>query len=553
MAVHDETPEAAGGTGRRWRARPRLAVLVRSTAYAAPFVAALLAGIAIAVALPTPRTMGDLIFSWVAVLLVSTIVASWVTRLARRLLPLAALLKMTMAFPDKTPSRFSVALRSGSMRTMKKRTLELERGTTDRARAAETVLMLVAALSDHDRKTRGHSERVRAYSELIAEELHIHGRDLDKLRWASLLHDVGKMAVPPSVLNGDSKLTDDEWEVIKRHPVEGAKLAAPLAAWLGPWAETVLHHHERWDGTGYPDGVAGDKIGLGARIVSVADAFEVMTAGRTYQKAMSLQEAREQLTRNAGSQFDPTVVRAFLNCSLGRVATVAGPLAWIGQTPVLARLAAAVGTPTQVVLAASVAVVGATAIGALPDVLAPPPAGTLVAAPPPPMRVLERAPSLPPFEPALQSGPADAATATAASPVGAEPAPVDPAAPATEPEPAPAQPPAPVPAPAPLPPFEPPAPPPGEPPPPDEPPPNEPPPDEPPDEPSPTVEVDVEVAPPPQDEPPPPDDPPPPEPDPLIHVSVGVEQPVPVNAELSAVPGAAAELAVGPLQPAANR
>jgi putative nucleotidyltransferase with HDIG domain len=385
MGVHDEAPQAAGGDGRRWRARPRLAVLVRSAAVVAPFAAALLAGIAVGVALPTPRTMGDLILAWVGVLVASSITASIVTRYARRLLPLAALLKMTMAFPDRTPSRFAIALRAGSLRTLKKRTLALEQGRSDKAEAAETVLMLVAALGEHDRKTRGHSERVRAYTELIAEEMHIRGRDLDRLRWAALLHDLGKMSVPAIVLNGDRALTDDEWEIIKRHPSEGARLAAPLAAWLGPWAETIHHHHERWDGTGYPDGVAGEEIGLGARIVSVADAFEVMTSGRSYQKSMSLQDAREVLTRNAGTQFDPAVVRAFLNCSLGRVATVAGPLAWLGQTPVLARLATAVGTPTQVVLAASVAVVGAAAIGALPDVLAHPPASALVAAPPPPM------------------------------------------------------------------------------------------------------------------------------------------------------------------------
>ena len=537
MGVKDEAPEAAGGDGRRWRARPGLAVLVRGAAFVAPFVAALLVGIAVGVALPTPRTMGDLILAWIAVLVASSIAASFVTRHARRLLPLAALLKMTMAFPDKTPSRFSVALRAGSTRTLKKRTFELEQGRSDKARAAETVLMLVAALGEHDRKTRGHSERVRAYAELIAEELHIRGRDLDKLRWAALLHDLGKMAVPATVLNGDRALTDDEWEVIKRHPSEGARLAAPLAAWLGPWAETIHHHHERWDGTGYPDGVAGEQIGLGARIVSVADAFEVMTSGRSYQTSMSLQEAREVLTRNAGTQFDPSVVRAFLNCSLGRVATVAGPLAWLGQTPVLARLATAVGTPTQVVLAASVAVVGATAFGALPDVLGNPPASALVAAPPPPVRVLERAATLPPFAPASESALVDsvvAADAARVQPVLS----VSPAAPARESEPAPVQPPSPVPAPA-QPSPVPPAPAPAAP----VPPGTEPPPpgtEPPPPESQPTVDVRVEVT-----EPPPQS--PEPAPQPLVSVGVAVDDPVPVSAGASAVPGASVEASAGPV------
>ena len=518
MGAQDDAVEHEGG----WRARPRLALIVRFAVFACPFLAAIVAGSVVANAMAAPETLGDLVLAWVSVLIVATIVAAVVTRWARRVLPLAALLRMTLAFPDKAPSRFAIALRAGSVKTLRERAAELERRSTDAGRAAETVLMLVAALADHDRKTRGHSERVRAYAEMIAVELHIKGRALDRLRWAALLHDLGKMSIPAEILNGDRPLTDDEWAMIRRHPSEGARLAAPLAGWLGAWVETIHHHHERWDGSGYPDGVAGERIGIGARIVAVADAFEVMTAGRTYQRSISVEDAREVLTKGAGTQFDPTVVRAFLNCSLGRVAAVAGPLAWLGQVPALARLATAVGTPAQVVLAASVAVVGAAAAGSLPGMLVSPPASRLAAAPPLPMRVLEPAKgALPAYEPAVESSSAPAPPAVRAAPVAAPVArtvPVVAVTPTQPPrEPAPASAPAPPPLASP-PQSSPSPPPPGR---------------------EPTVDGSVDST-----EPPPA---PQPAPSPLVDITVTLSEPVPASVTVTAVPGAATEVSAGPI------
>jgi hypothetical protein len=114
------------------------------------------------------------------------------------------------------------------------------------------------------------------------------------------------------------------------------RLVAGLLPWLGDWGRAVGEHHERWDGTGYPKGLAGDDIGYAARIVAVADSFETMTAARSYSKAMSADQAREELTRCAGSQFDPAVVRAFLGVSVGRLRWVLGPLTWLAEVPFVA-------------------------------------------------------------------------------------------------------------------------------------------------------------------------------------------------------------------------
>ena len=122
---------------------------------------------------------------------------------------------------------------------------------------------------------------------------------------------------------------------VRRHPDEGARLIGPLAAWLGEWAGAVPHHHERFDGRGYPRGLAGDRISLAGRIVAVADSYEVMTAMRPYSKPIGVTAARQELVKCSGAQFDPVVVRAFLNISVGRLWRVVGMGSWIAQLPVI--------------------------------------------------------------------------------------------------------------------------------------------------------------------------------------------------------------------------
>lgn len=320
-----------GTTEERWRTRPVLGALVVAIAHAVPVAAAITSTALLSRALPRPDGMLETATSWAFLLTVSTLVLFAVGRVARRLLPLAALLKLSMLFPDHAPRRLAIARKAGSVRRLRERLEDASAETPQNA--AEQILALVSALHAHDRHTRGHSERVRWYTDLLAEEMRLPQADRDRLRWAALLHDVGKLGVPKGILNKPGKLDGDEWTVIHRHPAEGARLIAPLHDFLGPWAITVEQHHERWDGTGYPNGIAGHEISLGARIVCVADAYEVMTAVRPYKKALGATAARHELTRCAGTHFDPEVVRAFLNVSIGRVRRVAGPVAWVAQVP----------------------------------------------------------------------------------------------------------------------------------------------------------------------------------------------------------------------------
>jgi hypothetical protein len=149
------------------------------------------------------------------------------------------------------------------------------------------------------------------------------------------VHDVGKLEVPAKLLNKPGKPTEEEWETLRQHPQAGADLTQPLAHWLGPYSVVAVQHHERYDGTGYPAGLRGHEISLGARIVGLADAFEVMTASRPYKRAMTRSVALQEVIRCAGTQFDPVVTRAFLAVSMPRLRRALGPASLVGQLPVI--------------------------------------------------------------------------------------------------------------------------------------------------------------------------------------------------------------------------
>jgi HD-GYP domain-containing protein (c-di-GMP phosphodiesterase class II) len=174
-----------------------------------------------------------------------------------------------------------------------------------------TVRALMAAVETKDIYTRGHSERVGRGTALIAHEVGYRGDKLDSVRLAGLLHDIGKLGVATGVLRKAGKLTDAEYAEVSRHPVYGVRMLADIE-FLADALVAVHHHHERLDGRGYPQGLAGDAIPEAARIVSVADAFDSMTSTRSYRRSMSVEAAVAELRRCAGTQFDPVFVEAMV-------------------------------------------------------------------------------------------------------------------------------------------------------------------------------------------------------------------------------------------------
>src|SRR3954452_19602861 len=381
----------------RWQGRPVLSAVVVATAYSVPVLGAVAVSAVLSRHLPEPSGWFGTALTWIFLFGVSTAALVVIERIARRLLPLGALLKLSLAFPDQAPRRLSIARRAASVRDLEARLHKARaHGVEDEpARAAETILTLVGALHAHDRRTRGHAERVRALADLMADELKLPLEDRDRLRWAAMLHDVGKIHVPARILNKPGQPDPHEWDAIKRHPEEGARLAAPLAEWLGEWSLTIAQHHERWDSGGYPKGLRGDEICYGARLVGVADAFDTMTAARTYRKAVNAAAARRELTTHAGSQFDPAMVRTFLNVSIGRVRWALGPLSWVVQVPFIGWLPRAA---EQVVAAGSQAagLVGSAAGAAvIATGTISPPAPAAADAPPAPIAVDGSTPAAP--------------------------------------------------------------------------------------------------------------------------------------------------------------
>ncbi|MDD5255823.1 MAG: HD domain-containing protein [Candidatus Omnitrophica bacterium] len=175
-----------------------------------------------------------------------------------------------------------------------------------------TIKVLAQAIDARDHYTHKHSENVAKYAVAIAEQMGLASSDVELLRDACELHDLGKIGVEDSVLLKPSSLTEEEWGQIKKHPMTGAQILEPLT-FLDGIIDLVKQHHERFDGTGYPEGKTGENILLGARILHVADSFEAMTSARSYRKIpLSKKDAIAEIKKNSGKQFDPKVVDAFL-------------------------------------------------------------------------------------------------------------------------------------------------------------------------------------------------------------------------------------------------
>jgi putative nucleotidyltransferase with HDIG domain len=174
-----------------------------------------------------------------------------------------------------------------------------------------TILALSNALDAKDSYTGGHSSQVTKYAIPVAEYLGYNKKQLERLEYAGLLHDIGKIGIIENILNKNGRLTDDEFAIIKKHPVIGAEILQAVN-FLEDIVPIVKYHHERWDGKGYPDGLKGEEIPLGARIISVSDTFDAMTSDRPYRDGLPAKIARDEIEKCSGSQFDPVVAHAFL-------------------------------------------------------------------------------------------------------------------------------------------------------------------------------------------------------------------------------------------------
>ena len=173
-----------------------------------------------------------------------------------------------------------------------------------------TVRALSNAVEARDAYTGKHAERVAAYGLELARGCGIAVEDSPQIEFGFLLHDVGKVAIPDAILFKSGALTEEEYSLVRRHPVIGTEILRDVD-FLGEGKLVVRHHHERWDGTGYPDGLAGEDIPVVARIAAVADVFDVLVHERPYKDSWSVEAAAEEIRKGAGTQFDPSVVEAF--------------------------------------------------------------------------------------------------------------------------------------------------------------------------------------------------------------------------------------------------
>jgi HD-GYP domain-containing protein (c-di-GMP phosphodiesterase class II) len=233
-----------------------------------------------------------------------TMAVTWV------LAPLAATQALLVVFGARV--RAHTAVRNQLMERLQEESARVERSYD------ATLVALTHALDARDRETEGHSRRVVEYTREIATLLGVVGSELTTLSHGALLHDIGKIGVPDAILHKPGDLTEEEWDIMRRHPQIGSAMVEDIevlkeARWI------ILHHHERWDGQGYPKGLRGGQITKGARIFAVADAVDAITQDRPYRLAMSLDRARVELQRFRGRQFDPDAVDAFLSIPEARL------------------------------------------------------------------------------------------------------------------------------------------------------------------------------------------------------------------------------------------
>jgi HD-GYP domain-containing protein (c-di-GMP phosphodiesterase class II) len=204
---------------------------------------------------------------------------------------------------------------------MEQSLLEIERVAEDfmyrrklleRASSQSAILSLInSTMYEKSQETEAHAERLKKLSRLLGEKMELSENELNSLELLAALHDIGKVTIDEKILNKPGKLTPEEWIEIKKHPDAGYRIAMASPK-LMPIADLILCHHERWDGTGYPQGLKGEEIPLLSRMISVIDAYDVMTEYRSYRRPISKTAALEEIKRCAGTQFDPQIAQTFI-------------------------------------------------------------------------------------------------------------------------------------------------------------------------------------------------------------------------------------------------
>jgi putative nucleotidyltransferase with HDIG domain len=231
------------------------------------------------------------------------------------LLPLLGLAPLALAVAKLYKQPVLTGIGEGDASLLALAFLYVHRMWLYQERIAEMTRTLIESsvryLEARDPYTALHSERVARIAEAVGREMGLSPEQLLLLRRGALLHDIGKLRIPDSILRKEKELAPNEWEVMRMHPIYGEEMVRPLKTILGQIGTVVRWHHERWAGGGYPDGLAGEEIPLLARIVAVADAYEALTSHRPYRQALSPEEAFARIRKESGVQFDPAVVEAF--------------------------------------------------------------------------------------------------------------------------------------------------------------------------------------------------------------------------------------------------